>query len=254
MEDFFADEELEDKEEPYDYGRYPGSMRWATDQVPLQIDMKEYTLNQRGSGEWFIRGSKYDGTNRVATLQMFARAEGEQLMRPIIIFEGTPNSKDPSFRSREGKKFKAERNEYDPDAITLIDGKAWASEPCIQKSMELWLDCLGDERPVWLQLDNYSVQSTPRFKRWGKANDVLLVYPPGGNTDVLAVIDGELGRWMKTRVAAEYNIYFESSRERTNAWTDGTIPARERRILLTKWVGIAWREWKAKPDLIMAFM
>ena len=93
--------------------------------------MKEYTLNHIGSGECFIKGSKYDGTNRIATLQMFARAEGEQLMRPIIIFEGTPDSKDPSFRSREGKKFKAERNEYDPDVTTLIDVKAWASELCL---------------------------------------------------------------------------------------------------------------------------
>ena len=68
---------------------------------------------------------------------------------------------------------------------------------------------------------------------------------------MLAVVDDELGRWMKQFVAAEYNKDFESTRERTNAWTDGLITASERRILVTNWVGTAWRKWKAMPDLIL---
>ena len=45
MEDSFSDEELQDKEEPYDYGLYPGPMRWATDQVPLQMANYAYQSN-----------------------------------------------------------------------------------------------------------------------------------------------------------------------------------------------------------------
>ena len=92
---------------------YPGTQRWACDQVPLEVALKEYTLNHKGSGECCIRGAKYDMSNRVATLQLFARAEGEQTMKPIIIFEKKRRKLEKKRKNRrkkrEGSKVKEEK-------------------------------------------------------------------------------------------------------------------------------------------------
>ena len=109
-EDIFesSDDEssLADKDMPMQYGLYPGTQRWACDQVPLEVALKEYTLNHKSSGECCIRGAKYDMGNRIATLQLFARAEGEQTMKPIIIFEKKRRKLEKKRKKSKKKKEK----------------------------------------------------------------------------------------------------------------------------------------------------
>ena len=109
----------------------------------------------------------------------------------------------------------------------------------MDKTWELFIQDIPDERPVFLQLDNYSVQATNFLKRRAKKDEVLLVYTQGGCTDLQAVIDDEMGRFLKTKVAEFYRQDFESSQERTDAYTDGKVSASERRILVSRWLGEA---------------
>ena len=59
-----------------------------------------------------------------------------------------------------------------------------------------------------------------------------------------------MGRFLKTKVAEFYRQDFESSQERTDAYTDGKVSASERRILVSRWLGEAWRIWKSFPGMI----
>ena len=121
----------------------------------------------------------------------------------------------------------------------------------MRKTFDYFFEKVDTEEPLWIQTDNYSVQSTNVFKRRMKRNNVKVVYTPAGCTDVLAVIDDELGRFIKFHVTKCFEKDFESTQKRTDDYTDGNVSASERRILLTKWVGEAWRMLCHKPDLIM---
>ena len=90
-------------DEDYNYGHYPGDMRWAFDQVPLEVASQKNTLNHVGARSCFLRGAKYDFTKRLATIQLFARAEGDQCMKPILIFKGKPNPENPIFDQEKQK-------------------------------------------------------------------------------------------------------------------------------------------------------
>ncbi len=120
----------------------------------------------------------------------------------------------------------------------------------MDKTWELFIQDTPDEKPVFLQLDNYSVQATNFFKRRAKKDEVLLVYTQGSCTDLQAVIGDEMGRFLKTKVAEFYRQDFESSQERTDAYTDGKVSASERRILVSRWLGEAWKIWKSFPGMI----
>ena len=59
-----------------------------------------------------------------------------------------------------------------------------------------------------------------------------------------------MDRFLKTKVAEFYRQDFESSQERTDAYTDGKVSASERRILVSRWLGEAWRILKSFPGMI----
>ena len=62
---------------------FPPRTRFAADQVPLEIDQNHYTLSPKGDHFVYIKGAKKDLTKRLATMQLCARLEGEQLMKQL---------------------------------------------------------------------------------------------------------------------------------------------------------------------------
>ena len=59
---------------------------------------------------------------------------------------------------------------------------------------------------------------------------------------MLQAIDAGLGRDMKHLVGVELTRYLEDE-ERLDKWDDGAYAASERRVLMTQWVGRAWKEF-----------
>ena len=55
--------------------------------------------------------------------------------------------------------------------------------------------------------------------------------------------DDGLGNEIKKRVVKYYKEDLSRSDERLEAWKNGKVSTSERRILATKWLGWAWREY-----------
>ena len=102
-----------------------------------------------------------------------------------------------------------------------------------------------------LQEDNWSSQIIEGIKRYAMNTRIYLVNTPGNMTDLLAVIDDGLGKFMKNRISLSYERHFEKSRENTRKWSNGEYSAMDIRVFFTKWVGDAWDELKNRPELIL---
>ena len=49
---------------------------------------------------------------------------------------------------------------------------------------------------------------------------IYLANTPGNMTDLLSVIDDELGQFMKDRISLSYNTHFELNEENSRKWTE----------------------------------
>ena len=84
-----------------------------------------------------------------------------------------------------------------------------------------------------------------------KNKRIYLVNTPGNMTDLLAVIDDGLGKFMKNRISRSYERHFEKSRENTRKWSNGEYSIMDVREFFMKWIGDAWDELKSRPELIL---
>ena len=98
-----------------------------------------------------------------------------------------------------------------------------------------------------LVLDVHKAQNTDRVHRLFETQQTTPVYVPPGCTSLVQPLDvsfnapfkAVIGRLANEHVAANLTDYVQ-----------GTIPATERRILFTRWVGQAWEELSANKDMI----
>lgn len=260
-------QELSDEEdssfESYDYGDIPPKNRYATDQVPLTFDSNSTTLNHKGQGYCYLRGAKVDLEKRQCTLMPTFCADGTKPIKPLIIFAAKPeliqldngcvqiNVANAPGLTRE------ELQKYDPRVDVAFDIKSWASAEVIdywlRKFDEATKSRLEDPKQRRLiQLDNYGPQATPDVQEQFDEANIDPLFSPGNCTDLCSVVDDGLGNELKKDVVGYFDDDFESSRERTNAWTDGKVSASERRVLFTKWYGNAWDSLTAN-EIIRSF-
>ena len=69
------------------YGHFPLSNRFGVDQVPLELNRRDFTLDLKGTADPIhIRGPKKDIDKRQATIQVCVRVQGEQICKPTLIF------------------------------------------------------------------------------------------------------------------------------------------------------------------------
>ena len=72
------------------YGHFPLKNRFGGDQVPLELNRWDFTLDLQGTTDpVHIRVPKKDIDKRQATIQLFVRVEGEQIMKPTLILRST---------------------------------------------------------------------------------------------------------------------------------------------------------------------
>ena len=64
-----------------------------------------------------------------------------------------------------------------------------------------------------LQEDNWKFQISVSIKKYIKDVRIYLANTPGNMTDLLSVIDDELGQFMKDRISLSYNNHLELSEE-----------------------------------------
>lgn len=71
---------------------------------------------------------------------------------------------------------------------------------------------------------------------------------PENHTDKIQPIDAGFGKMFKTKMGEEMDKWLESE-DNLEQWHDKLI-ARQRRILMTKWAGAAWRKLVEDQDFI----
>jgi hypothetical protein len=58
---------------------------------------------------------------------------------------------------------------------------------------------------------------------------------------------------MKYRIASQLDAQLDSDAAFMSKWVKGKFTASERRILITKWVGEAWEEFRKQPYIYKYF-
>ena len=77
------------------YGHFPLTNRFGIDQVPLELNRRDFTLDLEGSTDpVHIRGPKKDIEKRQATIQMCVRVKGKQICKPTLIFRNKNPAKN----------------------------------------------------------------------------------------------------------------------------------------------------------------
>ena len=89
------------------YGHFPLKNRFGVDQVPLELNRRDFTLDLQGTTDPIhIRVPKKDLDKRQATIQVCVRVKGEQIVKPTLIFRNANPAENryempPGLRNRK---------------------------------------------------------------------------------------------------------------------------------------------------------
>lgn len=222
------------------YGRWLPKNRLNVDQVPLPFVVEQdQTYEFEGNKQVWISqpGSGLD--KRQATLQLCIKAEGEQTVKPAIIFRG------------KGNVFSAEQEKYDADVHVYFQSNAWMdAEVNLKWTKHTLKDGLKDDfnTEKVLFADNVGFQQTQAFHEACREMNTIVYLLPDNHTDKVQPVDAGFGRMMKQKIGEAMQMWLEKE-ENLEMWHD-KISAKNRRILMTQWTGHAWRELVSKPDFI----
>ena len=119
------------------YGHFPLPNRFGVDQVPLELNQSDFTLDMKGTADPIhIRQPKKAIDKRLATIQVCVRVKGEQIVKPTLISRNENPAEDryempPGLRNRkvefDGRKG-PEQSFYDDRVDVMWQEKAWADE------------------------------------------------------------------------------------------------------------------------------
>ena len=217
------------------YGRWLPKNRLNVDQVPLPFVVEQdQTYEFAGNKQVWISqpGSGLD--NRQATLQLCIKAEGEQTVKPAIIFRGNRG---------KGNVLSAEQEKYDADVHVYFQTNAWMDAKVNLKWTKHTLkDGLKDDfnTEKVLFTDNVGFQQTQAFHEGCREMNTIVYLLPDNHTDKVQPVDAGFGRMMKQKIGEAMQMWLEKE-ENLEMWQD-KISAKNRRILMTQWTGHAWRE------------
>ena len=214
------------------WGRWLPTNRWNVDQVPLPfINEQATTYADKGSKAVWVAQPSSGLDKRQATLQLMIRAEGEQTVKPTVVFRGA------------GKVSLAEAEEYDKRVHVLFQKNAWMDEATNMKWVnDVLIPGISDKRNEnILFADNVSFQLLEGFHQACRKKANMIVYMlPANQTDKVQPIDQGEGYLMKKKIGECLDSWLEDEKN-PEEW-NSTISAKKRRILLTKWVGEAWQD------------
>ena len=226
------------------YGLFPPPQRWAMDQHPQTIDCGTHCVNDVNTGMCWVAGSKTDLTKRQGTLHMFVRAEGEQIVKPTLIFA---NKNIDNNCLPKSKKILKEMEGYSPKVNVLFQPKAWVDTKTFDVLYENWERVT---RPTvipgtyrMLQCDGHKSQVMPYQLKKAEKDGVKFLIGPARCSDLHTnICDDELGKFMKSGGFEKWEVDFSSSEKRVNDSTSGKVGLPERRTLWTFWVGDTFEE------------
>ena len=136
---------------------------------------------------------------------------------------------------------------YDPRVRVSFQKKAWSDEHIMLGWIrQQWsAACSGN---MLLVLDVHKAQKTENVKALLAEKHTTPLYVPPGCTSIIQPLDVSVNAPFKAIISRLANAHCA---ENLTAYVQGTIPAGERRVLLTRWVAQAWEEVSANRDMVI---
>ena len=172
-------------------------------------------------------------------MQLCIRAEGDQHVKPAIVFRG------------KGNVLSAEKAQYDQDVDVYFQSCAWMdsqlNKEWLSRTLIPAIGHSSQEKVIFA--NNVGFQQEKVFHEMCRKQINATIYlHPENHTDKVQPIDAGFGKQMKAKIGEAIEKWLEED-ENLDMWHD-SISAKERRILMTQWTGEAWR--KLSSDNIFA--
>ena len=216
------------------WGHFLPRQRWNVDQCPLPFcndTGKTYELVEKGKKVW--AGQPHSGADkRMCSLQICFRPEGKQ--PPIAII----------FRGKGKRISKEEKQQWDTDVDVYWQKNAWADQQfCVQWAEKTLAESVSQEDRFVLVCDNLTSHKRDPFKDAIREIGGLIWYGEPNATDIWQPVDAGYGQQVKVMVKQAFFRWLEDDYN-SDLWYDATrsFTASDKRILVTKWVGDAWRK------------
>ena len=196
------------------------------------------TYAETGDKQVWISQPQSGLEKRQATLQLCIRGEGEQTIKPAIIFRG------------KGNVSLQEISKHDKRIDVYFQRNAWMDHETnlewMKKTLIPGVPHKSKENVIFA--DNVSFQLRKEFHEACREKCNATVYMlPENQTDKVQPIDAGNGRLMKLKIGNALDMWLDVN-ENIEKW-HGKMSAKERRILMTKWAGDAWDEVKRNNDI-----
>ena len=135
-----------------------------------------------------------------------------------------------------------EREKYDSDIDVYYQPCAWMdSEVNMKWAQTTFSNGLEDDpAEKVLFADNVSFEQAQGFLATCRDLNTVVYMLPENHTDKVQPIDAGYGKMIKRKIGEQMEKWLEKY-ENLEMWHD-SIPAKTRRVLMTKWAGQAWRE------------
>ena len=155
-------------------------------------------------------------------------------MKPALIFRG------------QGKRIsEVEKRSWDQRVSVFFQKNAWADRAFVNKwARQDFLPFLAEHLPGQETLgfcDNLDAHTTPEFRDILREGNCFRSLLPPECTNYVQAVDAGEGRNLKVLVNQAFQRWLEDDTN-LDKWENGTFTAREKRILITHWVGEAWEK------------
>ena len=220
------------------WGRFPPKKRINVDQIPLPFvveSKRTYEIpmskgkERRDHRVWVAQpGSGLD--KRQATLQICFRPEG--MVKPALIFRG------------KGKRISQDEVlAYDTDVDVYWQPNAWTDTAFSVKWVKNTLSNAAANLDEYvLFCDNLTAQVSDEFLNEVRQHKDIVWFGVSNGTHFWHPVDVGPGKAFKSHIKAGQNIWLEND-ENIELWLgndDRKLSAKDRRILITRWVGEAY--------------
>ena len=200
---------------------------------------QDKTYEMKGSEQVWVSQPSSGLDKRQATLQLCIRAEGQQNVKPGIVFRG------------KGNVSTEEKAQYDEGVDVYFQSCAWMDSDIniqwVTKPLAPGIGNSPEEKVIFA--DNVTFQQDKKFHDTCRHELNATVYLlPENHTDKIQPIDAGFGKMLKIKIGQEMDKWLEE-KDNLELWHD-KITARQRRILMTKWAGAAWRVLVKDRDFI----
>lgn len=132
-----------------------------------------------------------------------------------------------------------------------MQDKAWCDTHVACAYAGIFLRQTSGSFSKLLLMDNLRSHLSTRYLNILKERDCTQAFfGPSGCTDKWQPIDAGLARDMKNHISESYDDFLIKN----VGFNDEHMKAREKRVLLTKWVGEAWEKTSSKADFIKRYI